>query len=536
MGRPPARRTGIPLSVKLILTTSIVVSAAVFASAIFSQRAIRDLAQVDADSRRADGMAAITRESELLARNVATAVSVPLGSEQLSDVPPLLAGAVKDYPRLQWLVVTDRTGQVVAATEGAPAVKDDLSVRLARVPFGSVESSGAGTQWTYATVIRLGAQSLGELRVGVSTKELEDALAASLAAADARASDARRRMTLIALALLGIGVLIAALQGWSMARPIHQLAELAERIAGGDLDKRVPEGRGDEIGVLARNFNFMASRIGALLVESAQKASLEREMSLARQVQQSMLPPDEPIEHGGVQIVGHCVPASSCGGDWWTYRMLSGGRTLVVIGDATGHGMHSALIAATARGAVEAVADADERLVTPEQILTSIHAAISGVGEHALLMTCFAAVLDPSAQTLSYANAGQNFPYVMRRNPQGALDQAQIIAASGNPLGDRDVPRNLRRGSVPLRPGDMLIAFTDGVVERQNPAGKLFGDRRLRSVVAGAEVDDDGGLRELRGRMVDAVETFAEGTVAQDDITFVLALYRPVEARARSAG
>src|SRR5262249_50557702 len=152
-------------------------------------------------------------------------------------------------------------------------------------------------------------------------------------------------------------------------------------------------------------------------------------------------------------------------------RKLSGNRTLIVIGDATGHGMHSALIAATARGAVEALGDADERLLTPEQVLKAIHAAISGIGDHALLMTCFAAVIDPGANTLSYANAGQNFPYVMRRGGDGALDEAQIIAASGNPLGDPHVQQSLRRGSVPMRQGDLLVTFTDGVVERQNPMG-----------------------------------------------------------------
>jgi serine phosphatase RsbU (regulator of sigma subunit)/HAMP domain-containing protein len=530
-------KAGVPLSVKLILTTSIVVSGAVFASAVYSQRAIRDLAHADAAARGVEGRAAIRREAELLARNVATAVSIPLGASQLSDVPPLLRSAVADYPRIQWLLVTDSTGQVVASTAGAPSTSaDELATELASGAPGLVVHRGEGTQWTYGTMIRLGDQSLGQLRVGVTTAELEAALAASLAAADRRAEEARQKMTLIALVLLGIGVLVAALQGWGMARPIRQLAAQAERIAGGDLQQRVPENRADEIGVLARNFNFMAGRIGTLLVESAQKASLEREMSLARQVQQAMLPPDELVAHGGAKIVGHCVPASSCGGDWWTYRKMSENRTLIVIGDATGHGMHSALIAATARGAVEALADADERLVTPEQVLQSIHAAISGVGEHALLMTCFAAVVDPAGKQLAYANAGQNFPYVMRRGGDGVLDEAQIIAASGNPLGDRDVPQVLRRGTVSMQPGDVLVAFTDGVVERQNPVGKLFGDRRLRGVFKGARIDAADDLAKLRLDVVRAVDAFAEGTDSQDDVTFVLVLSEPaLDKRVRSA-
>jgi serine phosphatase RsbU (regulator of sigma subunit) len=544
--RPEPRKSGLPLSVKLILTTSFVVSGAVFASAIFSQRAIEDLARSDADSRRREGLAAIESESALLARNVAAAVATPLAQSALADVPPLLEAADRDYPRIQWLMVIDPTGQVVAATAQAPRpagaarYDDGLVALVAGAPAGAVERTGAGTEWTYGTAIRLGDQAIGQLRLGVSTAELEAALSASLAEAAGRARGARRQMLLVAFLLLAGGVALAALQGLRMARPLRLLAEQAERIAGGDLERRVPEDRGDEIGTLARNFNFMAGRIGQLLVESAEKASLERELSLARAVQQAMLPAEDLIVHGGVRLVGHCVPASSCGGDWWTYRKLSGDRTLVVIGDATGHGMHSALIAATARGAVEALADADERLLSPEMVLRAIHAAISGIGEHSLLMTCFAAVIDAPAATLHYANAGQNFPYVLRRTPTGGLDDAQIIAARGNPLGDARIPHSARRGSMAMHPGDVLVTFTDGVVERQNPQGKLFGDRRLRAVLHGKKVDMEAQLVALREEIVRSVEAFAGGTDAQDDITFVLvqsvpALGKPRSVSARTA-
>lgn len=512
--RPRGRTSGLPLSVKLILTTSFVVSGAVFASAIFSQRAIEDLAGRDAEHRRAEGLAAIESESSLLARNVATAVSVPLGQSALADVPPLLESAVRDYPRIRWLVVVDPTEQVVA-----------------RVGEPSADAASARYEKEYRAEVRLGAMRLGEVRLGVSTAELEDALAASLADAAEHARAARRKMLLVAVVLLAGGVALAALQGLGMARPLRQLAEQAERIAGGDLERRVPENRGDEIGHLARNFNFMAGRIGQLVIDSAEKASLEREMALARQVQQAMLPSEELIVHGGVRIAGHCVPASSCGGDWWTFRKMSGGRTLLVVGDATGHGMHSALIAATARGAVEALADADERLISPERVLHGIHVAISGIGDHSLLMTCFAAVVDPAASTLHYANAGQNFPYVLCRSPKGSLDDAQIIAVSGNPLGDPHIAQSIRSGSRPMHPGDVLVVFTDGVVERQNPMGKLFGDRRLRTVFHGKKVDGEAQLLALREEVVRSVEAFAAGTTAQDDITFVLVQSVPAEGR-----
>jgi sigma-B regulation protein RsbU (phosphoserine phosphatase) len=209
------------------------------------------------------------------------------------------------------------------------------------------------------------------------------------------------------------------------------------------------------------------------------------------------------------------------------YRKLSNGRMLLVLGDATGHGIHSAMIAATARGSVEALAGVDERLLTPKQVLRAIDHSIRMVGEHNVMMTGFAAVFDSETGALQYANAGQNFPYVITRGSTGILERASIIAASGNPLGDRNIEVEIRKGSLQMRPGDLFVCFTDGVVERANKAGKLFGDRRLRTALTGQALQNSTGLVHLRDNVVQALDKHAEGKLADDDITFVLCQYDP---------
>jgi len=524
-------RPGIPLSVKLMLTTTIVVAAAVGASAYFGAQTIRGLAATDAQARRTTGSEAIKREAELLASNVAAAAAIPLAQQAFTDVGPLVTAKLREYPRIQWVVIGTPTGDLVHASAGAPRLDFSAFAETLATPGLVAREQVAADRpdWIYATAIRLGDGVVGQLRMGVSTKQLDDELAAALAAAEARASDSTRTVWLVALLLLAVGIVVAALHGISTGRPLRVLATQADRIAQGSLDQRVPEGRRDEIGLLARNFNFMAARLGKLMIEQAQKASMERELALARSVQQGMLPPPELVQHGHLKIVGHCEPASSCGGDWWTYRLMSGGRLLMVIGDATGHGVHSAILAGTARGAVEALAEVDEKLLVPEQVLKSIDAAIRNVGEHSLLMTAFAAVFDSATGVVSYANAGQNFPYVMRMKGNRTLGDSSIIAASGNPLGDRLVRLDIRRGTMQLSPGDLFVAFTDGVVERQAASGKLFGDRRLRSIFAGLQLDAaPAALTSLREKVRTTIEHFAEGTVSQDDITFVLCQYDPL--------
>ena len=375
---------------------------------------------------------------------------------------------------IAWMVVVDQTHQIVSATEGAPKA----------LPAAD---PGLGV---YGATIDSGKTPVGELRIGVTTAGLEDELAKSLAATEAVERASRERVWLVAIAVFVIGVILAALWGIRLARPIKTLTEQANRIAAGDLAQRVPDGRGDELGVLARTFNFMTDEIRALLDEQAKKASLEKEMELARAVQQAMLPPHVLDEHGALKIVGYCMPASSCGGDWWTYRKLTGGRMLLVVGDATGHGIHSAMIAATARGAVEALlvtdggdlrpagsaaegrrGSIDDSKLTPDLVLRAIDQAIRQLGDHNILMTAFAAVFDAQSSMLHYANAGQNFPYVVQLGDDRVLGHASIIAASGNPLGDRHIAVEIRRGAYQLRPGDLFVCFTDGVVERAIRAG-----------------------------------------------------------------
>ncbi len=547
-------RAGVPISVRLIVATSIVVAATVGAATLFAHRAITDITDSQIAARREAGEKSITRASELVVQAVAAAVAWLIANNVFNDndVKSVLDAAIAEdrasgENRVQWLVVQDveakaqdvepKAGKVIAKTPGTPD-----KVLLGRVQQGleKGKQNAAGvirarisdTQWVYGADIKFGGSVVGKLQMGISTEGLDRELGASIAKTARIAHQSRNGALLVSLLVLALGVTASAVYGIQLARPIRALTAQAERIAAGDLESRVAEGRRDELGVLAHTFNVMSDEIRRLLIEQAHKASLEREMSLARQVQQAMLPPETLDQHGALKVVGYCMPASSCGGDWWTYRKLPDGRMLLVVGDATGHGMHSAMVAATARGAVEALSAIDERLVTPEQVLRAIDSGIRQVGDHNVLMTAFAAVFDPTAGTLAYANAGQNFPYVFSLGQARVLGEASILAASGNPLGDRSIAVEIRRGSRQLRPGDLFVGFTDGLVERANRKGQLFGDRRLRKALIGASLADGAALVTLRDRILQGLERYAEGAVAEDDITLVLCQFDPDQAEA----
>ncbi|HLL25165.1 MAG TPA: hypothetical protein VK427_23685, partial [Kofleriaceae bacterium] len=120
-------RAGIPISVKLIITTSIVIAAAVGTATWFSQTSISDLTEKQVAARRESGERSIVRESELVVQAVANTIVIPMSTQMLADIQPALDTAMKGEDRVQWLIAYDAAAaRIVAATTGAPARVDEV--------------------------------------------------------------------------------------------------------------------------------------------------------------------------------------------------------------------------------------------------------------------------------------------------------------------------------------------------------------------------------------------------------------------------
>jgi sigma-B regulation protein RsbU (phosphoserine phosphatase) len=526
----PHRRKGFPLSVKLTLTTAVLVAAAVAAAGIASLRTLDALAEQNAAARRAAGQAAIQRQSELMARADANAAALALVEGNFTYLDTLVAETVREDPHILWMLIADATTKrVVARSQAAPQadrLEDDLDAAVAGAPSNRAmfaRDPADPARFKVGIRVQLGDRVLGQLRLGVSTQDLEAELQRSLAEARRDAERAAAQMALFAALIVAAGVLVSAWQATRVARPIKALSAQAHRIAEGDLEQRVDVRTHDEVGRLGEDFNFMAQRLRELIADTADKASLQREMSLAREIQESMVPGRELIEHGPFRVIGYCEPATTCGGDWWTIRRLGDDRVFIAVGDVTGHGMSSAMIAATARGAVEALAKVDERLLVPEGVLRAIDGAIRGLGAQMLLMTCFCALIDARRGVVEFSNAGHNFPYLLHRDGDAVTDIA-VLALRGSPLGAPTDDMVISTGQRALLPGDVFVFFTDGLIDRADPTGNRFGDRRLQRFLRGRSGAD---VPDLMRDMLGIVDEFSRGTPADDDVTLVFCEYRP---------
>jgi len=314
-----------------------------------------------------------------------------------------------------------------------------------------------------------------------------------------------------------IGTVLAILQGLSISRPIKLLAYRADQIARGDLGARVEITSNDEIGLLGENFNFMADQISILLEQTTEKARIEQELEVAKTIQETLVPTAVPVDHGALTFAGYYQPAAQTGGDWWTWHDLVDGKVLLVIGDVTGHGVPSAMITAAAKAACDVARYVYRDDVTVTGLLEIMNHAIYESAQRRFVMTCFASIFDPALRTITYANAGHNFPYLYRTTSDGRGEFGSLMIR-GNRLGD-DRDSRYEAKTTELMPGDVVVWYTDGIVECEGPAGEEYGDKRFRASVRRAAALN---AAEMRDAIVGDATAYFGNTARKDDITMIV--------------
>jgi serine phosphatase RsbU (regulator of sigma subunit) len=241
--------------------------------------------------------------------------------------------------------------------------------------------------------------------------------------------------------------------------------------------------RGGQLEFLARVSERLAEALlhARMARRAALRAVLAREVELAATVQGELLPGRGPHVHGAVTVVGSWKPATRCAGDFWGVYPLTKGRVLIAIGDVTGHGVASAMVTAGAAGACDVCVRRGDELDLAE-LIGSLDAAVRRVGGGELAMTCFAAILDPTAKEIRFVSCGHPAPYLLRTAPEGTTLEISALVGRGNLLG-AGVPALPKVQQRPLEAGDLVVWYTDGVIDALDPAGKPYGDRRLQQLL-----------------------------------------------------
>jgi sigma-B regulation protein RsbU (phosphoserine phosphatase) len=256
----------------------------------------------------------------------------------------------------------------------------------------------------------------------------------------------------------------------------------------------------------------------ALAEEGARRRELEKEMTLARQIQLTLLPETLP-EIPGYSVFAMNDASRAVSGDFYEFQGRDeGDEQVIVIADVSGKGMAASLLAASF----------DAMLMGPIEVGHSTDLICSRVSRRLFLktpperyVTAFVCALDPGSGRLSYTNAGHNTGLLVR-----ADGSVQRLEANGLPIGLFPAVE-YERAEVSLGPGDLVLLYTDGITEAANPAGGEFGLERLESVVCRYAREP---LVALAVAIETAVEVFADGTPFGDDRTLVMLRREPESA------
>ncbi|WP_233602365.1 PP2C family protein-serine/threonine phosphatase [Corallococcus sp. CA047B] len=341
------------------------------------------------------------------------------------------------------------------------------------------------------------------------------------------ANHAAVRANTLRIVGLGLGFVVlagvlAAYQSRRITKPLGVLTHRVMQLAAGDLGARAgtAPGAGREVTTLGVVFNHMAERIKVLLEDVRAKAQLEREVSLARTVQETLLPGREAVTVGPLRLAGLVVPADACGGDWWFRAALDDRRVVIGIGDVTGHGLSTSLVATSATsGFASAMTLREPSQVHAQMLITALNVTLANVGRGEHQMSSALAVIDVYNGQIDYAAGGHPAAAVFNRT----TGQMASLPARG-PLLGANVASEFTSRQAQLRPGDIVVWYTDGLTEARDGTNRLYGTQRLAAALqANAHLPADA----LRDALLADVRAYSAGQPQRDDITVIVAEFSP---------
>ena len=266
----------------------------------------------------------------------------------------------------------------------------------------------------------------------------------------------------------------------------------------------------DQTGLAIENSRLLSS----LAEEAARRERFNRELEIAREVQERLFPQSYP-SIAGVDCAGHCRPAQGVGGDYYDFVALPEGRLGVAVGDVSGKGISAALLMASLRASLRG-----QTLGGPSDLaalMRNVNALLYEASSANRYATFFYAQYDPRDHTLAFVNAGHNPPVVLRG------EEVLRLEADG-PVVGLLAHAQYGQSSLAMSPGDVLLAYTDGISEAMTIADEEWGEERM---IAAARACRALPAAQMIERLIAAADAFTAGAPQHDDMTLAVVKLMP---------
>ena len=457
-------------------------------------------------------------------------------------------GEVTIYPGsvIRGRAAGDRTKEITIDTGD----QSKPEPRLARIAGGSLppQSRALDREVTFFAPLRIVDWKTGEqARIALRATTRPSLLYARLFQTMVEFGSAIWTLLIVLAIVFAAIELIALIVGVGLTRTItRSVAELygaTQRINRGELQHRIKVTAQDQLAALESSFNSMSESLEKLIAEQKEKQRLENELAIAQEVQAQLFP-QAISDLESLEVHGVCRPARTVSGDYYDFLPYGPDRLGIAVGDISGKGISAALLMATIHSAVRAyeigrmpamtahlvaaggnpgppthvfeARSASEDEFSPAQVLSLLNRQLYRSTPAEKYATLFLGVYDGRSRAFTYSNAGHLPPVILGHD--GSLRR---LDTPGLVIGLFD-DQGYEERTIALRPGDIFLAFSDGVTEPENEFGE-FGEERLIEIVRDHRHLPLARISEL---ITSAVSEWIGANEQPDDITIVLARAR----------
>jgi len=315
--------------------------------------------------------------------------------------------------------------------------------------------------------------------------------------------------------LLGVAELVSFFIGVSMTRTItgavHNLYEGTTRIGEGDLVHRIPVKGNDQLADLGHSFNKMAGQLEQFVVVTREKERLQSEIAIASEVQTKLFPHKPPAART-IQMLGVCHAARMVSGDYYDYFTAADGELALALGDVAGKGISAALLMASIQSIMRTQLSDGGAAITPSNTVARLNRLLYASTSPEKYATFFFGLYNEHTRHLVYTNAGHLPPLLVHGDDYLFLEVTGSVVGAFPSL-------HYEEQSVPLGPGDLLVAYTDGITEPENAYGEDFGAERLAEVVMRHRETEP---EEIVAKVLEAVRDWDTAEEQSDDMTLMV--------------
>ena len=303
--------------------------------------------------------------------------------------------------------------------------------------------------------------------------------------------------------------------------PIHTLIDGVQEVAGGNLDKKINLTTGDELELLADNFNNMTGKLTVLMNNLAVKTAADKrtktELAVATKIQDGMLPKNFPVRNE-FNLHASMTPVKAVGGDFYDFYFLDKDHLVITIADVSDKGVPAALFMVMAKTLLKDNMLTNGKPENLSDVMRDTNNELCANNEADMFVTLFTAIVELSTGEMTFANAGHNPPFVRRDKKFSSLGLAQ------SPIFGTLPGLKFPSKKIQLHDGDAIFMYTDGVTEAMNDKRELFGEERLQRVLD--KLSDEEAAEKILSDVNAAVKSFVGDAQQSDDITMLAFVLR----------